>query len=159
MIYQYKEKIFNGTIIRFSNTKLKRLNNLIGKNIFYKNDLFVDATTLYDLMQPEGERGTRHNFHGLQPETIWIVLNQLNSPVCVLNEGINRYAIVLLAKDKDGVPLLTVIQTGCRLGDEESANINKLVTMFRKEKILNFIKSFDIKDIIYLNQIEINKIK
>ena len=78
-------------MVRIRNTNLCKINKLVGKTIFYKNDIFVDATTLYEIMQPVGGKGKKHNYHGLNPETILDALQNINVPLCILNDGKNKY--------------------------------------------------------------------
>ena len=51
--------------VRFQNVHLKKINDLIGRRVFTKNDLFMDAGGLWDILQEEdGTIGRYHHHHG-----------------------------------------------------------------------------------------------
>ena len=158
LLYLVKTKQYPNLVVRFKNTNLCLINELVGKTIFYKNDIFVDAITLYEIMQPVGGKGKKHNYHGLNPETILDGLRNINVPLCILNDGKSKYSIIIPTKDENGNQLLVVIETACQINGGDS-NVNKLVTVFPKEKVFKYLRSFDIEDVVYLNQIELDKIK
>ncbi len=154
---EFRSKRYS-TIVKLKNVNLKRINEIIEFTLFRKNDLYVDSDTLFDLMQPKGGRG-KHNYHNISPKLFLSAINDLAKPICVLDDGHDKYAIVLMTKYENRDPLLSVIETGCRLDNDLDANINKLVTMYPKEKINNYLSRVKPNKIIYLNKIELNKIK
>ena len=89
MLYRFKNKRYSPIDIHFTNTDLKKLNALVGINLFRKNDLYVNSDTLYDIMQPIGGKG-KHNYHGLTPKEILDVLNNLISPFCIYENKTDR---------------------------------------------------------------------
>ncbi len=158
LLYSIQTKHYQNLVVRFGNTNLCRINKLIKKIIFHKNDLYADATTLHELMQPVGGKG-KHNYHGLTPEIVLEATKNVNDPLCILSENNYKYACIIPTQDENGNPLLVVIQTKCGLNEDENAGINKLVTIFPKEKVHKYLKSFSIEQIVYLNQVELDKIK
>lgn len=69
------------------------INKLIDKQLFYKNDLFINSETLWELTQPIGESG-KHNYHELTPEDIVDSLNSITNPYALFETKHSRYAIV-----------------------------------------------------------------
>ena len=143
--YQKKKTVLID--IKFINTNLKEINNLIGKAIFVKNDLYVNSDTLYEIMQPIGGRG-RHNFHGLTPEEIINVLNNLIHPYCVYKANKGKYGIISTITRATGETFIIIIEIGAGLIGRMDANINKFVTMFPKTEIGKFIARAN--EILYL---------
>ncbi len=155
---KYKDKKYL-SVVRFVNVNLKQINEVVGFTLFHKNDLFVEAETLYDLMHQKGNRGVKHNYHGLSAEQIIKSLNRIKMLFCILKEDIDRYAISLIAESDSSLPMLIVIQINASLENDLNAKINKLVTIFPKDRIKTFIKGFSTSNILYLNRIELDKIK
>ena len=147
---RYKCKHILQESIRFSNTSLKKLNNLVGYGIFMKNDLFADSDTLFDLMQPLGGRGI-HNYHDLSPALIIDILNSIIEPYCIFKEGVSRYAIVTTKSNINNETIMVVIAVKSATARDMFASVNKLVTMFPKKKISSYIEKIDKSQILYKN--------
>ena len=92
-VEQFKKKNYTPVDIRLQNVNLKTLNKIIMFDLFDKNDLFINSTTLWELMQPIGDSGS-HNYHGLLPEDILDALNSLETPNYILKVKQDRYAII-----------------------------------------------------------------
>lgn len=56
-IRQFGQKSYQAVDIEFFNVHLKELNDVCGKKIFNKNNLYARSSTLWELMQPEGNKG------------------------------------------------------------------------------------------------------
>ena len=54
---EYKEKKYVLSDVRFENVHLKEINKLLEYDIFSKNDLFINTISLWELMQPLGDKG------------------------------------------------------------------------------------------------------
>lgn len=137
-LQKLKEKIYNDLDIKFVNVKLKLLNKKL-KNSFKKNDLFVSAKTLYELMQPTGDRGT-HNYHGLTPNEIYRAIKNLNESKYLFKSLDNRYILVTLEIAECGDQIIAIVDTEAPLHLNDDAKINKLVTIYPKRNCENFIK-------------------
>ncbi len=147
-LYGFKEKEYSPIDIRFTNTNLRKINTLIGKDVFLKNDLFVNLDTLHDIMQPIGDK-SHHNYHGLSPEEILRALNNLVNPYCVYKAKFGRYGIITAIKRESGETIIVIIEVGSGLLGQMDANINKFVTMYPKTDIGNIISNKE--SILYLN--------
>ena len=152
-----KEKEYQ-TEVRFNNVHLKNINKLLGFNLFSKNDLFVDAGTLFELMQPIGGKG-KHNYHGLTPGDILESLKNIDNPYCVLENETNRVAIVSSIISHFGDPLMVVIELNAGLTSDAAAKINKMVTMFPRGDVDEYINKMGVEKVYYLNKGNIVKEK
>ena len=147
----YKSKKTRLMDIRLSNTELKTINKLTGINLFSKNDLFVGSDTLYEIMQPVGGKD-RHNYHGLTPKELVEVFNNLINPYCVFFTDLGRLGIISTIISESGHPLMVVIEIGAGLISNSDANINKMLTMYPKDKLNKYLGSSKVKKVLYTNQ-------
>ena len=92
-IEMYKNKKYSSIDIEITNVHLRKLNEIIGFDLFKKNNLFIDSDTLYEIMQPIGGKGS-HNYHNLTPEDVFYALRYLDNPKYVYKDKTNRFAIV-----------------------------------------------------------------
>ena len=148
-ITQFKNREYEMDI-RINNVHLKNLNNLIGSNLFSKNDLYVGGETLWTSMQPKGEN-EHHNYHDLTPEDIVEALRNITKPYCVLKNNEGRIAIISSIKSHLGAPLNLVIEIGASLKVHNQANINKLVTLFPRKNVEKYIERMGVKSVYYIN--------
>ena len=128
------QKRMDSADIRFQNVHLRRINELANRVLFAKNDLYVDASGLWDLMQSDkDEKGVRHHHHGLSSSSIARALSCLHDPELVAFDARSfRYLVVTLS-DK-GKALLAIIETNAPLRGNRNARINKLVTIYEKDE-------------------------
>ena len=147
-IAYYKNKKVGPIDIRLSNTELKDINKLIGFDIFYKNDLFVNSETLWSIMQPIGDKDS-HNHHGLTPKELVETFNNLTNPFCVFITNLGRLGVISTIISESGHPLMVVIEIGAGLIGRIDANINKMLTMYPKNELEKYLKS---KKVLYINQ-------
>lgn len=154
-ITDYQNKQYLMCDVRFTNTYLKEINNIVGSNLFYKNDLFANSTTLWELMQPQEKQDDQesHNYHGLTPLDILDALNNIISPYCIFKTKQNRISIILSCLSHFGEPLMAVVEIGVGLIEDEKANINKLVTMYPKSNIEKIINKLEPSELLYLNKL------
>ena len=148
-LQNYKEKQYVLTDIRFINVHLREINKLLESDIFDKNDLFINTISLWELMQPIGNKGG-HNYHDLSPEDIVDALSSITEPYCILKTEISQYAILSTTISHFGEPLMVIIEVGAGLDRNINANVNKLITMFPKGDIERTIKNMDVKNLLYL---------
>lgn len=132
--------------IELVNSHLKNINNSLNANVFKKSSLFVTSKTLWECSQPLGAKG-KHNFHGLSPEEIYNSLHDLQNTRCIAIVNESRFVVVTSIIANCGDPIIAVVEVGSSLALNRNANINKLVTLYPKKKLNN-----------YLNKIPKNKI-
>ena len=147
---EFKEKEYQ-VDVRFENVHLKKLNTLVKKEMFSKNDLFVGGKTLFDLMQPEKGKG-QHNYHGLNPEDILEALKHIKTPYSIFESDDGRISIVSSIMSHFGHPLAVIVELNGNLKGDTEANINKLVTMFAVGDVEEFMNRKTVKEIYYLNK-------
>ena len=147
---EFKEKEYQ-VDVRFDNVHLKSLNRLMNKELFLKNDLFVDSDSLWSMMQPLGGK-KKHNYHGLTPEDILEALKNIKTPYSIFESDDGRISIVSSIVSHFGHPLAVIIELNATLKGNIEANINKLVTMFPVSDIEEFMNKKTVKEIYYLNK-------
>ncbi len=150
-IQKFKDKKYSLIDIKFENVHLKDINKYVLFDLFDKNDLYINSTTLWELMQPIGKSGS-HNYHNLTPEDIYNALNSIIEPYCVFKVKNDRYAVIPVYVSSFDEPILIVIEKGAELINKQNANINKIVTMYPKSDIDNYLKGINEKDIIYIKK-------
>ena len=119
----FRKKKYENKDIRFTNVNLLEINKLIDKQLFYKNDLFINSETLWELTQPIGESG-KHNYHELTPEDIVDALNSITNPYALFETKLCRYAIITTTLSHFGEPLMAIIEVGASIILNSQANIN-----------------------------------
>ena len=144
----YKNKKYVLTDVKFENVHLLKLNAYTRKDIFSKNDLFINTISLWELMQPLGEKGG-HNYRDLSPEDIVDALSSITEPYCILKTEISQYAILSTTLSHFGEPLMIIIEVGSGNVIDKEANINKLVTMFPKRDVDKSLEHKNPKDILF----------
>ena len=143
-----KGKNYGNIDIRISNLRLIKLNTLIGKNIFQKNDAYISAETLWYVMQSEPGEG-KHHHHGLTENDVLEGLKSISDPHLIISTEQNRYLIVSLFISSFGLPLMIVIEIHSSLVTDLNANINKIVTLYPKDDIAGLIKKTPINNLLY----------
>ena len=147
-IREFKDKLFAPVDIRFFNVHLKKLNKIINFELFSKNDLYINSKSLWELMQPIGSAG-EHNYHELTPEDIVNALNNLLDPQCVIKVKKERYAIIPTYISSFEEPLMVIIELNSGLILNKNANINKIVTIYPKSNLGEYINKLEEKEILY----------
>ena len=151
-ITEYKNKLFSMHDIRLENVHMKRINALIKYNLFSKNDLFVNSTGLWEMMQPQGKQGG-HHYHDLTPEEVLDALNNIISPYCIFKTKQNRLSIVLSCACHEGNPLMAVVELDADLIDTKNAKINKLVSLYPKSDIDKIVEKLKPNELLYINKL------
>ena len=125
--------------IELVNSHLKNINDSLNVNIFRKGSLFITSKTLWECMQPLGAKG-KHNFHGLSPEEIYDSLRDLQNTRCIASVHESRFVIVTNIIASCGDPIIAIVETGSPLTLNRNANINKVVTLYPKKNLDNYLK-------------------
>ena len=134
--------------IQITNCHIKDINELVGRNIFTKSSLYVSSKTLHDIMQPIGG-SDNHNYHGLTPEDVYMTLESIKDPKSVFIVRYGRYAIVSVELSHLDLPLMMIVETHAGLQLNSEANINKIVTIYPKSDIDDYIAKMDKRVLLY----------
>ena len=137
--------------IEISNSHIIELNKKTGIRLFSKNSLYISSTTVHDLMQPQGESGS-HNYHGLLAEDIYLALKSVKNPKYVYITKYGRYAIVSVELSHYNVPLMLVIEKGAGIQNDINASVNKVITIYPKNYIDDYIAKLDKRLLLYENK-------
>lgn len=147
-IREFKIKKYTPVDVKFENIHLRELNKLTSVELFDKNDLYINSYTLWELMQPIGSSGA-HNYHELKAEDIFNALNNLINPQCVFKVKSERIAIIPVFVSSFDEPLMVVVEIGSGLIKNKKANINKVVTMYPKSNLEEYLEKMNSTDILY----------
>lgn len=150
-IQKFKDKRYSLVDVKFENIHLKDINRFVLFNLFDKNDLYINSTTLWELMQPIGDSGS-HNYHDLTPEDIYNALNTINNPYCVLKVKHERYAVIPVYVSSFDEPLMIVIEKGAELINKQNANINKIVTIYPKSDFDKYLQNLSEDNVLYIKK-------
>ena len=145
---QLRDKDYVAFDVEITNSHIKELNELIGRNLFTKSSLYISSTTLHELMKPVGGKG-QHNFHGLTPDDIYMSLLSIRDPRCVFIDKKGRYAIISIELSHFDYPLMLIIEKNAGLQIDAKARINKVVTIYPKTQIDEYIAKVDERKLLY----------
>ena len=135
--------------VRFRNVHLCKLNKIADRTLFRKNDLYVDASTLYELMLPVGGQGS-HHYHGLRPSEIVESLNHLDRPDLIYKSYLDRLVLAVHIKKPSERLLAMVIDPSASKRYDVLEKINKLITIVPKDNLHGLLRGKDRADILYL---------
>ena len=135
--------------VRFRNVHLCKLNKIADRTLFRKNDLYVDASTLYELMLPVGGQGS-HHYHGLRPSEIVESLNRLDRPDLICKSYLDRLVLGVHIKKPSERLLAMVIDPSASKKYDVLEKINKLITIVPKDNLHGLLRGKDRADILYL---------
>ena len=147
-IGQFSLKNYRSTDIEFFNVHIKELNKTLQMNIFDKNSLYIRSSTLWELMQEEGNKG-KHNFHGLTPNQIYDVLKGLLAPYCVYYSRNSRIVITTFVENTRNEKIQLVLELHAPLENNRNANINKIVSIYPKKNLENKLLNLKQEEIIF----------
>ena len=99
-------------------------------------------------MQPIGNAGS-HNYHELMPEDIFNALNNLLDPQCVIKVKNERYAVIPAYISSFNEPLMVITELNSGLIINKNANVNKIVTIYPKSNLSDYLEKLDEKEILY----------
>ena len=145
----YKSNEYVPFDIKIINTHMKKLNYLVGFNIFTKDLLYINSKTLWEIMQPIGGRGN-HNFHGLTEEDVYLALESIQNPYAVMASKNDRYSIISIEASHFGKQLIVVIEKNASLIQNINAKVNKVVTIYPKDNIDRYINGKNQINVLYI---------
>lgn len=144
-----KNKQYSQIDIKLMNSHIKNLNYLVGKNIFKKDAVYVNSSTLWEIMQPQGKSG-KHHYHALTEEDIFNALSNIANPYCVFKSYSDRYAIVSISFSHFNEKTITIIEINADLIGVKNAKVYKIVTIYPKSKIDTILRNLNPKDILFI---------
>ena len=119
--------------VRITNSHITDLNSVLGKKVFRKDALYVGSDTLWEIMQPIGNKG-KHNYHGLTPQNIFDALSTMKSSKEVDVSYDNRYLIVTLATVFDDINLVIIVTPKGYLKNNPKTVVNRIITIYPNNK-------------------------
>ncbi len=145
----YAERDHGHIDVRFRNVHLCLLNETIGRTIFRKNDLYADASTLYELMMPIGGRGS-HHYHGLKPTQIIQTLSNLKKADCIIHSEKERILLGVYLETGIDKCMVVIIDPEATVKTDFQAKVCKLITMYEYSEFSKHLKNIPKEDIILL---------
>lgn len=149
---EIKNKNYGNVDIKIENLHLKRINVLIRKNVFKKNDAYISAETLWEVMKEQGEEG-KHHFHGLNEGDVVNGLSSITNPLYVIKTDLNRYSLISSFISSFGYPLIKVIELNAGLVNDQKAFVNKIVTIYPKDEIDKYVLKLPKENVLYKNKV------
>ena len=145
---QLRDKDYVAFDVEITNSHIKELNELIGRNLFTKSSLYISSTTLHELMKPVGGKG-QHNYHELTPDDIYMSLASIKNPKYVFESKYGRYAIISIELSHFDCPLMMIVEKDAPLKTDNKAKINKIITIYPKTQIDEYIAKVDERKLLY----------
>lgn len=133
ILKRIKEKDKTSFDIRITNSHIKNLNAILGKNVFKKDALFINAETLREIMKPIGGKG-KHHFHGLDPFIIFDILSQIKNSQLVIESYDQRYLIITIAELTGNKKYAVIVQPNCYQKELKTNFITRIVTIYPYNK-------------------------
>ncbi len=133
VLEKIKNTNYSPVDIRITNSQITKLNKVIGYTVFRKDALYVNTTTLHDIMQPLGGRG-RHNYHNLEPNEIFSALVELKNSKNITSSFDGRFLIITLAATSKGIPIAIVVEPNAELSWDRNIRITKIITIYPHKK-------------------------
>ena len=134
--------------VLFRNVHLCLLNETIGRTIFRKNDLYVDASTLYELMMPVWGQGS-HHYHGLKPTQIIYALSNLKKANCIIRSGKGRILLGILLETWRDKYMVVIIDPEATIKTDFRTKVCKLITMYEYSAFSKHLENLPETDIIF----------
>ena len=120
--------------IKIINTHIKELNKILKRKIFKKDSLFINAESLWEIMQPIGNKG-KHNYHGLSPEKIYDALSTIRFSKDIIVSYDDRYLILTLATVFKEVNIAVIVTPKGNVKSSHQKEINRIITIYPFSKI------------------------
>ena len=127
--------------VKFKNVHLLKINKNTRTKIFLKDDLYANTGKLYKIMNEPGFTG-QYDYHGISPEEVINILSTIHFSKDVYESYYGRFVILSGVRVIDNLPALVIIETGASLINDRNANINKLVSIYPKDKVDNYLNKF-----------------
>ena len=138
-LIQFKENKYVPFYVRITNSNIRELNNVIGRKVFKKDALYINSLSLWEIMQPIGEKG-KHHHHGLAPEEVYNALSRIQYSKEVYTSYEDRYIVITDVVVTDEVRLVVIVTPNETLVKENIDNVVVIITIYpsdRKNLIVN----------------------
>ena len=119
--------------LRITNSHIRDLNKVIGRNVFKKDAVYVNSQSLWEIMQPVGGEGG-HHYHGLTPEQVYNALIRLRYSKNVRVSYDNRFVVITDVDYNDEVLLVVVVSPNITVVKEELDNVIIVITIYPSDK-------------------------
>ena len=129
----FKNKKYVPFYVRITNSNIKELNKVIGRNVFKKDAIYISTFTLWEIMQPTGKKGT-HNYHGLTPEDVYNALSRLQYSQNVYSSFDDRYVVITDVFVTEEVKLIVIVSSDTTVVTQELNNIISIITIYPSDK-------------------------
>ena len=136
VIKKIKETRYVPFDIRIKNTHIKVVNNIIHETIIRNDSVYINSTTLWDIMQPIGGVGD-HHYHGLSPEDVYFALYNLKSPVDVMRSYDGRLMIVVDANPLNNTNYAIIVEPRGNLKYQIELIVTRIITIYPYHKNKN----------------------
>ena len=132
-LIQFKENKYVPFYVRITNSNIKELNNVIGRNVFKKDAVYISTLTLWEIMQPTGKKGS-HNYHGLTPEDVYNALSRIQYSQNVYSSFDDRYVVITDVFVSEEVKLIVIVSSDTTVIAQELNNIISIITIYPSDK-------------------------
>ena len=119
--------------LRITNSHIKDLNLVIGRNVFRKDAVYVNSQSLWEIMQPVGGKGS-HHYHGLTPKQIYNALTHIRYSQNVIVSYDQKYVIITDIDVSDKASLVVVVKPDGYLVKEDQRDVVIVISVYPKDK-------------------------
>ena len=119
--------------LRITNSHIKDLNAVIGRNVFRKDAVYVNSQSLWEIMQPVGGEGG-HHYHGLTPEQVYNALSRMRYSKEIRLSHDGRYIVTTDISHSTNVFLVVILDPDGYLKTEMIEKIIVVVSIYPKDK-------------------------
>ena len=119
--------------LRITNSHIKDLNQIIGRNVFRKDAVYINSQSLWETMQPIGGEGG-HHYHGLTPKQIYNALSHIRYSKNVIVSYDQKYVIITDIDVSDKASLVVVVKPDGYLVKEDQRDVVIVISVYPKDK-------------------------
>ena len=136
---QFKENKYVPFHVRITNSNIKELNKVIGRNVFKKDALYINSLSLWEIMQPIGGKGV-HHYHGLTPEDVYNALSRLQYSKEIYTSCEDRYIVITDVAITKDVKLVVILASNALLYKERIDKVVVIITIYPSDR-KNLVKN------------------
>lgn len=133
LIQIIKEKNYSSFDIKITNCHITELNKVIGKKVFKNDVLYINARTLWEIMQPIGGKG-KHHYHNLSPEEIYDILMQAKNSKEIFASHDGRYLVITLSSLINQSKYALILEPNGHSKNSYIASVIRVITMYPYNK-------------------------
>ena len=132
-LIQFKENKYVPFYVRITNSNIRELNNVIGRNVFKKDALYINSLSLWEIMQPVGSKG-KHHYHGLTPEDVYNALSRLQYSKEIYTSYEDRYIVITDVFVTEEVRLVVIVTPNESLIKENIDNVIVIISIYPSDR-------------------------